>query len=378
MASTSETRVYSALFSTTLDDHRSELADQIHAGIPLLWYMMNMGRGRDRGAGRGVRYQNGGAKIKVPVVWAQNANVKSYSKFEPLTVNATDEITVAIDSMKQVATTVGISGEELDQNQGMAAKRDLLRDKLDIAELGMKENIEQQLMQGTFVAGSPTDEGFIPGNNGKDLNPLGFLIQKNQVASGGTRNTVHDINSQTGVEDWWQNQATFSTTTAAAGQYAVFKKEMANLYNNCSKGSSNDAPDLIICDQRYFEAYEMGLTDQQRYGNYGSEAAASVGFTTMKFRGATMFWSEFMPGLGSDVNDAVTLTPPDTDVAAFFINTRWLELVVSSNVNFVATEFQEPYDQDAIWAKILWRAQLMTKQRRKLGCHVGVNSGLLP
>ena len=339
--------------------------------------MMQKGRGRDRGGGRGVRFQSGGAKVKVPVVWNSNANVKSYSKFEPLTVNATDEITVAIDELKQVATTVGISGEELDQNQGLAAKRDLLRDKLDIAELGMKENIEQQLMQGVVGgAATPADESFIPGNNGKDLNPLGFLIQKNFVTGGLTRQTVHEIDQF--AEAWWQNQTELSTTAGAAGNYVVLKREMSRLYNNCARGSSNDVPDVIICDQRYFEAYETGLTDQQRYGNYGVEEAASVGFTTMKYRNALMFWSEFMPGFGNTAADAATLTPADDAVAAFFINTRWLELVVSQNVNFVATEFQEPYDQDAIWAKILWRAQLMTKQRRKFGLHYNVDSDLLP
>lgn len=378
MASTSETRVYSALFSTTLDDHRSELVDQVHAGIPLLWYMKNRGRGRDMGAGRGIRYQRGGAKIKIPVVWAKNANVKTYSKFENLTVNATDEITVGIDVLRQMATTVGISGEELDQNQGLVAKRDLLRDKLDIAELGMKEELERQLMEGTpFNTG--TDDTHIAGNSGKDFNPLGHLINKHGIEADGTVRTVTDAPAVHEIsqinEQWWRNIVQESAVAAAA-TLAELMQEMGQLYNSCSKGSTNDHPDLIISDQNLFERYEAVLAANQRYGNYGDDGAASAGFQTVKFKGAMWFWSQFMPGFGT--NQAASVVDSDNqdanNAAAFFINTRWLELVISERVNFAATPFVEPYDQDAIWAKILLRAQLIVKQRRKFGLYYGVDT----
>jgi hypothetical protein len=346
MASTSETRVYSALFSTTLDDHRSELVDQVHAAIPLIWYMKNKGRGRDQGGGRGIRFQRGGAKIKIPVIWAKNANVKTYSKFENLTVNATEEITVGIDVLRQLATTVGISGEELDMNQGLVAKRDLLRDKLDIAELGMKEELEQQPMEGT-ATDNGTDWNMDAGNSGKDFNPLGKIITKHGLeADGVTQRTVtddpalHDINPAD--ETWWTNIVQESSGAAAILLDQLFQ-EMAQLYNTCSRGSTNDHPDLIISDQ---------------------------------IKGAMWFWSQFMPGFGT--NQAAANVQSDsqaaTNAAAFFLNTRWFELVVSERVNFVATPFVEPYDQDAIWAKILLRAQLICKQRRKFGLYYGVDT----
>jgi hypothetical protein len=83
-----------------------------------------------------------------------------------------------------------------------------------------------------------------------------------------------------------------------------------------------------------------------------------------------------MPGFGT--NQAAANVQSDsqaaTNAAAFFLNTRWFELVVSERVNFVATPFVEPYDQDAIWAKILLRAQLICKQRRKFGLYYGVDT----
>jgi hypothetical protein len=366
VASTSETRVYSALFSTTLDDHRSELVDQVHAGIPLLWYMKNKGRGRDQGGGRGIRFQRGGAKIKIPLVWAQNSNVKTYSRFENLDVNATDEITVGIDVLRQLGATVGISGEELDQNQGLVAKRDLLRDKLDIAELSMKENLEQQLVEG-IPNNTPTDTFMTSGNSGKDMIPLGTFMKKGWTDN----NTVHEIDDTD--ETWWRNQVS-QEPQAGVLTLPQLIVSMNNIYNDCSKGSTNDHPDLIISDQFVFELYEGLLAQQQRYGNYGDEDAASAGFLTVKFKGALWFWSQFMPGHGTGSTANCTASSAVTGQAAnpssmFFINSRWLELVVSERVNFVATPFVEPYDQDAIWAKILLRAQMIVKQRRKFGLY---------
>jgi len=350
-----------------MDEMRGELVDQVHAGIGYIWYMKNRGRGRDRGMGRGIRPYTGGAKVRVPVIWAKNTNTKTYSKFENLTVNATDEQTSGYDDMKNMATTVGISGQEMDENQGEFAKRDLLRDKVDIAELSMKEELERLLIQGIVgTTGAQPTRRHQPGNNGKDFNPLGYLIQKEFSNLDG----IHAINQNT--ETWWRNQVKLGAPAGATHTFAEMFLEMANLYNNCSKGSTNDAVDLILASQDYFEFYEAGLQPQQRYGNYGDEAAASAGFETVKFKGALMFWSEFMPGFGATATDSVDLNAVAAEACALFLNTRWLELVVSSRVNFVTTPFVEPYDQDAIWSKILLRAQHICKQRRKLGLHHNV------
>ena len=361
MASTSELRIYSALFSTTLDDHSAQLADNVFAGIPYLWYMMNRGRGRDRGSGRGIRFQNGGARVKVPVIWAQNSNAMSYSKYESLAVNPTDSITVTIEDLAQLAVTVGISGEEMDQNQGLAAKRDLLRDKVDIAEMSLKEMVETQLVQGT-----PTGDHFTAGNSGKDMLPLGWLIQSEDQAT--TAASVHGIDQV--AEDWWRNRV----TPSAAGSAVAFRGEMTNLYNQCSRGSTQDHPDLGVTDQTYYEKYEADLMAQQRYGNYGDDGVASAGFEAVKFKGMMMFWSEFMPNFGPAGTPAATVTQSTAEAVAFFLNTRWLELVISRQLFFKSTDFIEPYDQDAIWAKILFRGQHTVKQRRKQGLHYGVDT----
>jgi len=94
----------------------------------------------------------------------------------------------------------------------------------------------------------------------------------------------------------------------------------------------------------------------------------------VKFKSMMMFWSEFMPNFGPAGVPVATVTQLDTQQAAFFLNTRWLELVISRQLFFKATDFIEPYDMDAIWAKILFRGQHTVKQRRKQGLHYGVDT----
>lgn len=365
MASTSETRVYSTLFTTTLDDYRPQLVDQIHKSIPLLFFVTQMGRGRDRGAGRGIRFQTGGAKIKIPVIWAKNNNVKAYSKFETLKVEATDEETVGIDVLRNIAQTVGISGEEMDQNDGLPQMRDMLRDKVDVAEMSLKEEIERMLVQGTANATAR----MIAGTGGKEINPLAFLLQKDFSVT----DSIHEIPQAT--ETWWRNKTLVSGTPAT---FLAFWDEMNELYMDCAKGSGTEPPDLVLCQEEYYRAYERGIVAAQRYEAYSKEGVTSAGVRGLNFKGAVVFWSEVFPDLGNTGSDAMSTTTVSTEAGAMFINTRFYELVISAKRNFAIRPFVEPYDQDALWAKILTRIQQTVTQRRKHGLHIGVDTTAIP
>ncbi len=358
----SETRVWSAIFTTTLDDVRDEIPDNVHNHIVLSWYLRNKGKGRDRGAGKGIRLQNGGAKIRIPVVIDKNNNTKWYSRYEALTVNPTDEITNGIDVMRQLGQTVGISGDELDSNRGDAAKFDLLREKVDIAEMGAAEILESALVQGVA-----SGTRFIAQAGGKGVLPLGYLIQKDFTNA----DLIHEIPQVTETD--WRNRVVVS---AAAAPFATFRKEMNNLYNTTSLGSSQDTVDLILADQNYHEFYEGILTINQRYpyDAFESDNAPSAGFRALRFKNAVVMFSQFVPNYGNTAGDAVSTTQLNTQATAFFLNTRWYELVVSSKVNFAIDPFVVPYDQDAMWSKILWRGQASVMQRRKQGLHLGVDT----
>lgn len=358
MASTSLTRIYDTLFSLTLDAYKDTLADNIHKAIPYLWWLENRGRGQ------GTRMENGGVKIQIPVVFAKNTNAQSYSKYDRLNLNPTEEITSALEDWAECATTVSVSRREMRQNSGNRAIMNLLRNKMNVAEMSLRQEINRQLVQGVVgLTGTNPTRRFENGNSNKDMLPLGALIQKDFSSM-----SLHSINQST--ETWWQNQATLSAATT----YAGLKKEMNNIYNNCTKGGTNDAPDFALCDQNYFEVYEGSLMAIQRYGNYGDDGAASAGYESLKFKGAVMLWDEFVPNPTNTATSAVSLTQVGTQAAAFFMNSKWLELVIDEETNFISTPFEEPVDQTAIYAKLLFMGQHTVTQRRKHGLHYNVTA----
>mgnify|MGYP001585905266 CR=1 FL=1 len=360
----SELRVWSSIYTTTLDDVRDEIPDQVHNHIVLTWFMRNKGRGKDRGdgAGRGFRFQNGGAKIRIPVVLEKNNNTKWYSRYEAMNVNPTDEITNGIDVMRQLSQTVGISGDELDSNSGDAAKFNLLEEKMDIGEMGEAEKLETALVQGVA-----SGTRFIADAGGKAVLPLGYLIQKDFTNA----DLIHEIPQVTETD--WRNRVVVS---AAGAPFATFRKEMTNLYNTTSLGSSQDTVDLILSDQNYHEFYEGILAILQRYpyDAFENDNAPSAGFRALRFKNAVVMFSQFVPNYGNTAGDAVSLTQNAAQATAFFINTRQYEIVVSRKVNFAVDPFVVPYDQDAMWSKILWRGQACMLQRRKHGLHLGVDT----
>lgn len=352
MPAVSLTRQYATLLSLTFDQYKPTLVDNIHRGIPYLWWLEN------RAKGVGVRMESGGTMVRVPVIYATNTNARSYYGYDPLVANATEEITSTFERWRSNATVVAISLDEILENGGVEGIIKILPSKMAVGEMSMRQEINRQLVQGTVEAGA-TPLRFIDGNSNKDLLPLGNLIQK-EFATASI--TVHNVNQNT--NSWWQNQATdFDGATTGT----LLKKTMTTLYNNCSKGGTNDSPDLILSDQSFYEAYMATLTAQQRFGNYEDVDVAGAGFPNLRFMGATMIWDEYVPSMGTTTADAVSTTQAAANAVAFFINTNWVEFVVHRDAYFEVTPWVEPNDQTAIYAKILLKATHIVTQRRKQG-----------
>jgi hypothetical protein len=342
----------------TLDNFRAKLADQIHTSVPLLYWLEKRGRNAEGG---GMRMDQGGTLIRVPVIKSKNENAGSYERYDQLPLAPTDELTTAFESWSELATTIGISRREIRENSGQSRILSLLTQKVKIAELGLREELERQLVQGELPA---VGSAFIQGNSGKDLVPLPVLVDPTPATG-----TVHNVNAAN--EAWWRNQIV--DAAGATDSFAVVKADMSRLYNNCSKGNTTDFPDLILSDQFCFEKFESLMHAQQRYGGFDEERNASVGFQSIKFRGATWLWSELVPGINPGAEDT-RANLGSADGTMFFLNSRWLELVVDSESNFVATPFEEPVNQTAIFSKILFMGQLMVTQRRKMGVYFDIDS----
>jgi hypothetical protein len=340
---------YDALLSTTLSAYRPTLVDNIFKANAFLAGLKAYG---------GIDYQGGGERVQVPLMYEQNDTFKSYSGYTQLSVKPQDGISSAFFPWTEIGGTITISRREERQNSGEAALLKLLESKIMQAEMSIKATVNQQLIQGTVSSST-----FVPGNDSLDLFPLGYFLRyapNTDPVSGGN---VGNIAAAT--YSWWRpNIATFGGSAATGHKfgltvttYAGLKVALYRLYNYTSRGADGSAANLIVTNQETYETYENSLDTQKQYMD---ESLATMGFTNVKLKGATMVWDELVP-------DLYTGTAALTTGTAFFLNTKFYKLIIDKETDFVTTQFVEPENQTAKTAKVLFMGQATVSNPRKLG-----------
>jgi hypothetical protein len=298
---------FDALLSTTLQNYRPTLVDNIFTARVLLEHLNSAGR---------VVVETGGTQIIEPLVYAQNNTVGSYSGYDAIDLTPQEGISAAEYDWKQMAASIAISGIEEAKNRGPEAIIKLLQAKIMQAEESIKESMNDML----FSDGT--------GNGGKDLNGLANIID----ATG----TVGGIDASS--NSWW---ASYEENTATA----LTQDQMATAYNTASRG--NDHPDLIITTQTLFEKYEKLLTPNVRYQDTNK---ANLGFQNLMFKQTPVVFDVSCP-TGN----------------MFFINSKYLKLVGMADHWFETTEFQKGTvaGVDARYALILSFGNLTCSNRAR-------------
>lgn len=361
-APSTNTIYYDALLSTTLDAYvgGGTLFDNIFKDSAFLAFL----RMSDA-----IQMQNGGERIRAPLMYGKNNTIKSYSNYETLDTTPQEGITTAFYEWRELGGTISISRKEERQNSGEAAKIGLLRSKIQQAEMTMREELNTQLLAGT-VSGTE----FVPGNSAKDLNPLGWFMRKDNTANPASGGNVGNIAAS---ESWWRHRtAVFDSASADTGNdfalavttYKGLVVGLRRMYNYCGRGSGG-FPNLAVMTQVAYETYENALDDKVRYTN---TAMADMGFETIKLKGATCVWDEQVPSI-----DDGNLAADATDETVFFINTNFYKLIIDSETDIITTPFVEPENQTAKTAKILFMGNATTSNLRKLGVAYGISSSIV-
>lgn len=298
---------FDALLSTTLQNYRPTLVDNIFTARVLLDHLNSKGR---------VLVEEGGSSIVEPLVYAQNDTTGSYSGYDAIDLTPQEGISAAEYNWKQMASSIAISGIEEAKNRGTEAIIKLLNAKIMQAEESIKEELNQMLY------------GDGTGNGGKDFNGLANIIS----ASG----TVGGIDSSTNT--WWQ-----STSTNVGGALTLLA--MAGAYNTASRG--NDTPDMIVTTQTLFEKYESLLTSQVRYQD---TTKANSGFQNLMFK-----------------QTPVVFDVSCTSGVMFFMNSKYLKLVGMNGHWFQTTDFQRGTvaGVDARYALVLSFGELTCSNRAR-------------
>jgi hypothetical protein len=358
MAATSKTVNYDALLTTTLDNYRQTMTDNIIASSVLLSAI--------KASGGYVEY-DGGDEIKVPLMYGKTP-VASYGGYDTLDTTPTDGITSAFFPWRQLSTPIAISRIEERKNSGQARLFGLLEAKIKQAEMSITEEVNLQLLGKTVSGGA-----FISGNDTKDLDPLALLIPKDPTSS----TTIGRINQSN--ESWWRSRSVHGDSTGATSKdsgavkgwditsFATFEAALRGTYNYCSRGAGG-SPNMIITDQAGFELFEASLASKTRYTQ---QSKGTLAFDNIMFKqGTAMYWDEQMPDMDTGVAyDSSSYATSNY----FFLNTKFIQFIVDSQTNFITTPFVRPENQDAKVAHIMLYGNLVCSQRRKQGLLYGVD-----
>jgi len=362
-APSTNTIYYDSLLSTTMAAFRDTMVDNIFKDSAFLAFL------RQSDA---VVKQNGGERIAMPLMIGTNSTVKSYAGEQVIDTTLQDGITTAFYDWREIAGTVGITRKEERQNSGDGRILALLEAKLKQAQMSMREELNRQLLAG--IVSSAT---LVPGNNGLDLNPLGWFLRianRTNPVSGGN---VGNLSAAT--EAYWRNQtATLSSGSLDTGNafalnvttYAGLEAALRRMHNACSKGSGG-SPNLVVMDQITFESYENSQNVKVRYTD---QKMADLGFDTVKLRGATCIWDEVVPDMGTGVLYNSSSFAKGT---AFFLNTNFYNLIIDSETDIVTTPFVEPENQTVKTAKILFMGNAAVNNLRKHGVIYNISQSIV-
>lgn len=239
----------SEIVTTTIQNRSGILADNVSENTAIIKRLNKKGN---------VKPVSGGDVILQELDYAENGTYRRYSGYETLDVSPSNVFTSASFNYKQAAVAITISGLEELQNAGEERIIDLLEGRIRNAERTMTNNL----------AGDAYSDGTASGS--KQIGGLQLLVSDSPSSP-----TVGGIAA--GTWTFWQNYQAAASTVAAGSILGVMNTAWSNLVRN------NDAPDLILADNNYYNRYLAHLQVIQRVA---SDEMAQAGFTSLKFMNA--------------------------------------------------------------------------------------------
>ena len=319
--STGAYNVFSELVTTTFRSHAKEVADNVTKHNALY---------RKLSAGGKVRLEDGGLSIVQPLEYASNSTYQRYSGFDVLNINAVDVLSAAEYPWRQVAVNLAVSGLEMRTNSGENRIINFVKAKVKNA-------------QHSFANGLSTDL-YSDGTATNQINGLQAVI-----ADAGT-GTVGGINSTT--YSFWQNivqsaAAPLQGGSAITVSATTFESLMLPLWIKLTRGM--DTPDLVVMSDDYFTFFEQSQTSLKRYT---ADEDGKAGMMSMKYKSADVFFDS-SGGLPA--------------AHAYFVNTKYMDLVVHQDANITMLDEVESINQDAMVKTIIWQGNLAMANRSLQG-----------
>ena len=185
------------------------------------------------------------------------------------------------------------------------------------------------------------------GNSSKNITGLAAM---NETTPGTT-----SYMSVPTTDTYWRNRVSASVGSTAVNLVPTLR----TLVNNCSRGrgDAGSAPDFGITTQTIYEALEALMFPHVRYTDANTRGTVNVGIKGFEYNGMKITWSPYM-----------------TSGEFHVLNSRHVSLVVhrKRNIKMLEGGAQQPINQDAAIALVVWMGNLITTARRKGGKLAGL------
>lgn len=311
---------FSELLSLTVQELEDELFDQILAKNATTAMLKEYGQ---------VSPKDGGPKIVIPIMYAENGSYKRYSGAEQLNTTSNDVFSAFEYAWKQIAINIQAHGLEMLQNMGRSQHRELIKARVMNAKASFENNFNEDLL-----------------SDGSATNQIGGL--QLLIADAGTGTVGGVLRSSYSFAKNAFYRATTDGGAALAATNIVTYMDALDVTIQAYRGKTK----LILADDVTYKFFEAAVHPLQRLTE-PTGTLGKIGFNTYKYKQAEVVLEPQVAGM-----------PAST---MYFIDPEVLELCPHSARNLVRLPKRESWNQDAQIEYLAWCGNLCAKNFRRLG-----------
>lgn len=311
-----DTRELGEISAMTVDYKIQDVVDGFFGANPLAARLLQRDHVRVDGADR----------IMQPIIYGR-LNGGSYADLDTFNITRTRVITSAVFDWKQYYVDITISGLDGLKNSGAAKIIDHTSTLMDVAAISGADYVGDDI----YLDGT--------GNNNKAISGLRLALD-----DGTTYATYGGITRTAAAVAGTESYAVSGQIDTTGGAFTM------SLMNSRFQDAvlAREKPDLILTTQAIWNIWWDRVQPSQRFASGDTRnQMASIGFDTLVFNGADV---------------VVDSNVPTTQV--FFLNTRWIKLIVHAARMWSFTGWKYPTNADQQVGQLLWAGELVVNQPR--------------
>jgi hypothetical protein len=349
MATARDIEIISAVMSKVLNQD-GYAYDNIFGRIPLIKYMLLQdAKDGNLRVNKRVRELDGGQDIEIPLEYAQENAMQSFSGLDTINFAAKEILTNAKYDWKHCVQTITMDKKDILKCSGSSKK---------IASL-----TDTHVRNGMKSMANSLNTMFLTAYGSVATNDFHSILQLVKDAPSGA-GAIGGIDPSSSANSWWRNRYKSSGATT----YQLLINEITYLVNTIKGNIAGDGPNVGITDQTIYE-YLIAYYQSKGMHTFVNQAMADlldvpeVG----KVRGMDVLWDNSVPG--SDASHSRFLA----------LNTDYLQVCVHQDRKFDVTkeiDLLAGQSQDAVAWAIFLMGNLTCSNRSKQGVLFNISQAL--